>query len=133
MSQKIDPLPFKKMFQTPSNIAIIGYGRFEVFEEIKSFYDLSLFRVKREDRQGVSDAIQIGTKGIFTTLPGSSPTQLRFLLAIWLRERGDNSNENILLEKAKKAFDWIIVTDKSPKDQQSRITKICEAPFTLQH
>lgn len=54
-------------------------------------------------------------------------------MAIWLKERGYHSNENILLEKAKNVFDWIIVTDNYSKDRTARISKLLKAPFALQY
>ncbi|AFM42934.1 hypothetical protein Desaci_4071 [Desulfosporosinus acidiphilus SJ4] len=86
-----------------------------------------------DERQGICDAIHTGTKGIISLFPGTNPDKLFFLMAIWLKERGYHSNENILLEKAKNVFDWIIVTDNYSKDRTARISKLLKAPFALQY
>lgn len=62
MFDTIDSL--EKLFATPANIAIIGSGKIEILEKIKSSYNLSLYRIKIDDRQGLVDAVRTGKKGI---------------------------------------------------------------------
>lgn len=133
MFQAIEPAVFEEMFRSPaSNIAIIGRGRSEVFAKLKSSYDLSSYRTLCDEGKEMSAAVRSGEKGLLITYPVNTPDMLMFILVVLIKERGDNSSEDVLLEEVKSAFDWIILTE-GLKNYPARITKVLKAPFKLSH